>query len=80
MVGWDSLYRKLMGESSLRKELIVQRRRIFIGVLLWIVCTPLLAILLGPSLIFRVIVGGSWLTLFALTLRYFYFLLFKKDE
>lgn len=75
-----ALYRKLMGESRLTRELRVQRRRIFYGALLWIVGTPLLAVLLGASPFFSAIAVGSWIVLLCLMLRYFYFLFFKKDK
>ncbi len=48
--------------------------------LLWIVCTPLLAYLLGPSMLFRVLAFGDWLALAGLSVKYFYLFLFKKDD
>jgi hypothetical protein len=69
-----------MGESPLTAEIQAQNRRIFYGLLLYMAILLLLAVLPVPLLISRIVAVGGSLILLGLMLRYFYFILFKKDE
>ena len=79
-MGRGSLYRKLMGESRLTAEIQSQNRRILRGILLYMAILLLMAVLPVSLLISRIVGVGGCLILVGLMLRYFYFILFKRDE
>ena len=74
-----SLYRKLMGESRLTAEIRSQHWRLLSGIFLYMAILLLLGVLPISLRISRIVVIGGSLILLGLTVRYFYFLLFKKD-
>jgi hypothetical protein len=69
-----------MFESRLTAQLRAQNKRFCYGVLLYMVVLLLMAVWRVPALVNRVIGISGCLVLLSLMLRYFYFLLFKKDE
>jgi hypothetical protein len=61
-------------------ELLRLGRGVLISGVVWMIGTPLLGWLFGPSQFSRVLILGGWLAILALGLRFLYLFIWKKTD